>query len=127
MTRVAPSTGEPVAIAPRRKLTPKQRLQVLLSGAGRCYRCRAKIIDVFEVEHPIPHALGGSDKIEDLRPICEPCHSGKTKADVAQIAKAKRQEKLRLDHPREVSTAWRGSRPFPQARRVVKARKTGEK
>lgn len=124
MSRIAPQEREPVEIAPRRKLSPKQRLQVLLNGAGKCYKCRQKICDAFEVEHPVPHALGGSDKIEDLRPICKDCHSPKSKADVAQIAKAKRQSKLRLDVERTVSPSWRGSRPFnPPVRVLAKSKR----
>lgn len=118
MSRVTPSTGEPVEISPRRKLTPKMRLQVLLNGAGKCYKCREEIRDVFEVEHPVPHALGGSDHLDDLRPICIDCHSGKTKADVKQIAKAKAQSKLRLDQPRTVSARPIRSRGFPDPVRI---------
>jgi hypothetical protein len=126
MSRITPATGESVEIGPRRKLSPKQRLEVLLSSAGRCYRCRAKIIDGFEVEHPIPHALGGSDAIADLRPICIPCHEGKTRTeDIPRIAKAKRQSKLRLDVERTVSPAWGRGRGFsPPVRIPARKRKT---
>ena len=119
MSRLAPSTGERVVILPRMKLTPTKRLQVLLNGNGRCYLCQAKIADVFEIEHPIPHALGVPERLEDLRPVCVPCHQTKTRTqDIPQIAKSKRQEKLRLDVPRTKSAAWRGSRGFAPPRRV---------
>jgi 5-methylcytosine-specific restriction endonuclease McrA len=118
MSRLAPQSHDPVEIASRRRFTPKQRLQILLNGNGRCYVCKVKLADEWHAEHPIPHALGGSDKLEDLRPICLPCHSPKTKADVARIAKAKRQEKLRLDVERTVSPAWGKSRPFSEAVRI---------
>jgi len=124
-SRIAPQAVEDVEIAPRRSFTPKQRLQILLNGAGRCYKCRVKLADQWHAEHPVPRALGGSDDIEALRPICLPCHAGKTAEDVAQISKAKRQAKLRLDQPRTVSPSWRGSRGFGQPVRVpAKSRKS---
>ena len=119
-------TGERVVILPRMSLTPAKRLQVLLNGNGRCYLCRCKIVDGFEVEHPIPHALGVPEKLEDLRPACVPCHQNKTRTqDIPQIAKAKRQEKLRLDVERTVSPAWgKSRRGFGPPRRVAaKSRK----
>ena len=118
MAQVAPQPREDVEIAPRRSFTPKQRLQILLNGAGRCYKCRVKLADQWHAEHPVPRALGGSDDIEALRPICLPCHAGKTADDVAQIAKAKRQEKLRLDVPRTVSATPIKSLGFSPPRRV---------
>lgn len=119
MSRLTPPTGERVIIPPRRKLSPKDRLQVLLNGGGRCYLCRAKIIDQWQAEHPVPFALTGDNEVAHLRPACIPCHEPKTREqDVPQIAKAKRQEKLRLDVERTVSPAWRASRGFQEARRV---------
>lgn len=119
--KVAPSTGERVIIPPRRKLSAKQRLQVLLNGNGRCYLCSEKILDGdWEAEHPIPRELTGNDEIEHLRPAHVECHKPKTHGeDRPRIRKAKNQEKLRLDVPRTVSPAWRGkSRGFGPAVRV---------
>lgn len=120
MSRLAPPTGERVVIPPRRKLTPKQRLQVLLNGNGRCYICNEKINgDPWEAEHPVPFALTGDNELDHLRPAHKAdCHEQKTKADVAHIAKAKRQEKLRLDVPRTVSANRLRGRGFEPARRV---------
>jgi 5-methylcytosine-specific restriction endonuclease McrA len=120
VNRLAPSTGEPVAIAPRRKLTPKQRLEVLIAGKGRCEICGEKIIDAFDIDHRVPLALGGADDASNWRALHPDCHlNGKTKEDVTRIAKAKRQEKLRLDVPRTVSAASIPSRPFDKPRRKI--------
>jgi hypothetical protein len=119
MSQIVPASGEPVEIAKRRSFTPKQRLQILLNGNGRCYVCRVKLAGEWHAEHPVPRALGGPDDLDALRPICLPCHSPKTKEDVTRIAKAKRQEKLRLDVPRTVSAASIPSRPFDKPRRKI--------
>lgn len=118
MSRLAAQGHEPVEVAKRRSFTPKQRLQILLNGNGRCYVCKTKLADEWHAEHPVPRALGGPDDLDALRPICLPCHSPKTKADVAQIAKAKRQSKLSLSEPRTVSPSWGKSRGFGPPRRV---------
>lgn len=125
MSRLTPPSGDRVIIPPRRKLSPKARLQVLLNGNGRCYLCGERINgDPWEAEHPVPFALTGDNELDHLRPAHKAdCHSEKTKVDVAQIAKAKRQSKLRLDEPRTVSARPLQGRGFEPARRVqVKAR-----
>lgn len=121
MSRLTPSTGERVVIPPRRKLTPKQRLQVLLNGNGRCYLCSEKIIDgEWEAEHPIPFELTGDNEVAHLRPAHTACHKPKThEQDRPRIRKAKNQEKLRLDVERTVSPAWGKSRGFGPPRRVA--------
>jgi len=75
----------------RRPLTRKQRVEVFMSTDGRCYVCGQKLRgDAWEAEHPLALALGGSDEISSLRPICRPCHKPKTAADKAAIGKCKR-------------------------------------
>lgn len=126
MSQVAPQTFERVVIPPRRKLTPKQRLQVLLNGRGRCYLCSEKIVDGdWEAEHPVPFALTGDNEVAHLRPAHTDCHKPKTHGeDRPRIRKAKNQEKLRLDVPRTVSANPIRSRGFDEPRRIpAKARK----
>jgi len=42
---------------------------------GKCYTCEELIdIDTFEVGHIVPHALGGSSDITNLRAICRHCN-----------------------------------------------------
>ncbi len=45
---------------------------------GNCYCCEEKEITPFHFEagHVIPKAFGGSDDVENLRPICSPCNKG---------------------------------------------------
>ena len=77
----------------RRSFTKKQRAAVFEAGDGLCHICGLLIDGPFEVEHMVPHALGGGDDIGNLRPAHPDCHAEKTKQDVTRIAKAKRVEK----------------------------------
>lgn len=45
-----------------------------------------------EFDHAIPDGLGGEPTLANCVVACPQCHKGKTKADVAHIAKAKRCE-----------------------------------
>lgn len=75
----------------RKPLTRKQRVEVFMSTDGHCYVCGRKLIGgAWDAEHPQALALGGSDDISALRPICRPCHKPKTAADKATIEKYKR-------------------------------------
>jgi hypothetical protein len=81
----------------RRKISAGRRECIALASDRRCYICGATN-GPFDIEHPIPLALGGSDRDEDLRLVCalsgpNPCHRDKTAADLGRIAKAKRLER----------------------------------
>ena len=46
-----------------------------LAGAGQCACCRRTITQQgFECGHVIPVAKGGTDALENLRPICTLCN-----------------------------------------------------
>lgn len=46
----------------------------------------------WQIDHIIPDGLTGEPTLENAKLLCIECHSVKTKKDVAQIAKAKRQQ-----------------------------------
>lgn len=46
----------------------------------------------FQIDHVNPDGLTGEPTLENARLLCVPCHSEKTKQDVANIARAKRRE-----------------------------------
>lgn len=77
---------------PRRKpITRKQRVAVFMAASGCCYICGQKLRgEAWDVEHPLALALGGSDDIADLRPVCRPCHKAKSATDKGAIEKGKR-------------------------------------
>ncbi len=78
----------------RKSFTKNQRLGILFLQKGRCAECGGAINlargDVFEVDHLIPLALGGSNDWKNLRADHVDCHASKTKTDIVQITKAKR-------------------------------------
>ena len=99
-------TRELIAPTPRRKMTAARAAKIFLREQGCCYVCRRKLrigVDKYQIEHPDPLCLGGSDNDEDLRVICDDCHKPKTKQDVQ--AKAERD--------RVVTATWQrdGRRP----------------
>lgn len=110
MTRIAPITPEPVEPTPRRPMTPKRRLEVLLSHKGRCARCGEKINDEpWIANHRVPLAMGGADDLANLEPLHKRCDGEITPTDIRRIAKVKR---IRLKHRGE----------FPKSPRPLKGR-----
>ncbi len=77
----------------RRSLSTSARLKVWEANEGRCHLCGLQIRDgKWEVEHRIPIALGGADEGANMAPAHVDCHAGKTRQDVAAIARAKRRK-----------------------------------
>lgn len=76
----------------RRSLTQLQRAAIFERFGGLCHLCEQKIQvgQPWDAEHVIPLAMGGEDGGDNLRPAHKACHSTKTAADVAAIAKVKR-------------------------------------
>jgi 5-methylcytosine-specific restriction endonuclease McrA len=60
-----------------------------------CEMCKLPTKKV-EFDHGIPDGLGGEPTLANCVVACPECHAGKTKDDVAQIAKAKRLEARNL-------------------------------
>lgn len=100
--------------APRRHISTAERVRIFEREGGRCHICGQKIDgtrEAWEVEHPIMHAMGGSDKEEDLRPAHKRgCHLEKTKQDLADLAKAKRR------HARHIGAKAPSRNPLPGGR-----------
>ena len=79
------------AAPPRPSMSKVRRARIFLQHDGRCEICGEKIAGAYEIEHRIAWALAYDDSDANLYPAHPECHSGKTKADVKSIAKAKRQ------------------------------------
>lgn len=77
---------------PRRPLTKVQRPAFIASHGGCCYYCQQPITDdQWDDEHVLARELGGSDDMENRRPIHRtPCHKIKTAQDRKLIAKGNR-------------------------------------
>lgn len=54
-------------------------------------RCNCNLSLGVQFDHDVPDGLGGDTSLENCRAVCIRCHSFKTRNDVAQIAKMKRQ------------------------------------
>jgi len=108
---------EPVQIHKRKSFTPKQRAAIFERNGGVCYLSGVKIMpgDLWEVEHRLALALGGTNDIENLVPALVDPHRIKTKQDVKAIAKAKRLIKKSDPETRKPSTL-RG-RPFQKGKK----------
>lgn len=76
---------------PRKRLTDQQRAKLFLDHDGRCYICTRRIRpgEQWEDEHVQSLENGGSNDIENRRPVCKNCHAPKTAEDRKLAAKTR--------------------------------------
>lgn len=112
MSRIqhAPDHGEPVPATPRRQMTVKRKLEVMVAH-GRCFLCGDKLagLDDTEFDHVLPLDLGGADTTDNIAPVHAACHKAKTARDANAIAKGKRIRGETKQGPKRKIL----SRPFP--------------
>jgi 5-methylcytosine-specific restriction endonuclease McrA len=90
--------AEPVEKTPRQSFTPKQRLETLMAGRGRCKLCAVKLGDEWEADHIIPLGQGGKHEPGNWQALCKPCHHDKThgtttaRGDNDETRRAKRRQ-----------------------------------
>lgn len=79
-------------VTPRKPLKSAQRLAFLLAHDSQCYWCIKPISDdLWDDEHVLARELGGSDDMDNRKPIHRlPCHKAKTALDRKLIAKSNR-------------------------------------
>jgi 5-methylcytosine-specific restriction endonuclease McrA len=97
------------------------RLSLFLKRKGTCAACAQKIEagKVWEIDHILPLALGGSNAPENLQILCRPCHRAKTtKSDVPRIAKTKRLKARHLGARAPSTRPIPGSRHSPWKRKM---------
>lgn len=75
-------------------------------------RCNCSLSLGVQFDHNVPDQLGGDNSLENCMAICVQCHRFKTRNDVKQIAKSKRQADKRfgITAPKQKIQ----SRPFPK-------------
>lgn len=109
---------------PRKAMSPARRKRILDAHDNHCGHEGCEATDRLEIDHDIPLALGGSEDDGNLIALCYPHHKEKTRLDIWQIAKAKRQRKLIeevIPSKRPIrSNPVIQSRPFPKDTRVNK-------
>ncbi len=88
-------------------------------GVVYCEKCAAQA-KRWEIDHDDADGLTGQPTLENAVVLCIPCHSEKTKEDVAKIARAKRREALALGVRK---TPTLKSAPFAKAAPQRKASK----
>ena len=112
-----------VGTTPRKPLTPTQRLKLFEAHKGICVLCSKEIKsgEKWVDEHIRPLALGGSNDLENRRPVHVACANIKTPQDLSQIAKAKRQKKSALGIKKETPPIK--SRGFETYRKEPKIQK----
>ena len=83
-----------VSTTPRGTMSPTRRLRIFEAHAGRCCLCEQKIKagDTWTIEHLRALGLGGADTDDNCAPAHEQCRRLKDKADVSDIARAKRRK-----------------------------------
>lgn len=109
----------PAFKTPRKGMSPARRKRILEANGNVCAYEGCEITKGLELDHPVPLALGGPDDDERMIPLCYDHHKEKTRRDIWQIAKAKRQAKM--DEPREEPSRF-PSRPFPKSTRPLQSR-----
>ena len=61
--------------ASREHLSASKRKRILLRGKGRCMKCGSR--ENLEIDHVVPLARGGSNRLENLQLLCRDCNRRK--------------------------------------------------
>lgn len=87
-----------------------RRVQIRVFGNGGCRKCHRKLRPGhWACDHIVALVNGGEHRERNLQALCEfPCHSDKSKADVAEKSEvyAKRAKHIGVKKPRTM-TRWR--------------------
>ena len=120
-TASAGQTDETITRTVRRPtFSTSFRLSLFLKRKGICAACTQKIDagKVWDIDHILPLALGGTNEPDNLQILCRSCHKTKTaRFDVPRIAKTKR---LKARH---LGARAPSTRPIPGSRRSPWKRK----
>jgi 5-methylcytosine-specific restriction endonuclease McrA len=91
MSRIAPSTRDPVSPEKRKAMTPKRRLKIWTASNGLCWLCGKLVrFEEAELDHKIALINGGSDGDDNIAPAHPNCHRAKYGSDIATGSKIKR-------------------------------------
>lgn len=94
----------------RREFSNYTKAQAAIRAGGKCEQCTARLLTGgYHYDHRIPDQLGGDNSEDNCQVLCKACHDLKTrKADIPNIAKAKRRErKHRGIKPERKILTWR--------------------
>jgi hypothetical protein len=78
-----------------RKLSGVQKKKIAEKQLYSCAQCKFfPLPSTYQVDHIVPHAVGGSDNPLNLQALCPNCHARKTQDEATRISKFKRKKKL---------------------------------
>lgn len=107
MARAVP---EWIGATPDTPIPDRVKLRVFLRFDGACPKCTRKLMPgQWDADHVIAIINGGENRESNLQPLCDtPCHSRKTKADVAAKSRTYKARKRNagMRKPRTIR-AWR--------------------
>jgi hypothetical protein len=78
----------------RRHLGESTKKRVAAGQEWRCAKCNKILSATFQVDHVIPHSIGGSDHPSNLEALCVECHADKSQIEQSRISHHKRLLKL---------------------------------
>jgi len=66
---------KPGNVTPRATLTDRERAAIFAKTAGTCHVCGGRAGKTWQVDHIVPHRLGGEASVENCLPICRECNT----------------------------------------------------
>ena len=90
-----------------RKVSSMMKKRVAASQRWTCAQCKKMLEATFEVDHIVPHAVGGSDLPSNLHALCVSCHANKTMCEHARIYAFKKQsEEVVASASKSIAVCW---------------------
>lgn len=78
----------------KRHLGNSMKKRVGASQEWRCAKCKELLPATFQVDHVVPHAIGGTDHPSNLEALCVECHAAKSQSEMARISHHKQLLKI---------------------------------
>ena len=82
------------------QIKPNKREEVFLRAKGICERenCDREIKEESEIHHIIPVRFGGTDKLDNLAILCDPCHKEISQSAQRILTFIERHERMLLEN-----------------------------
>jgi len=89
---MARTTDEWIGASADTQIPPRVRVRVFERAGGCCTVCMRKLGpgDAWQADHTVALINGGENREDNLRLVCNWCHKGKTRSDVAEKSRTAR-------------------------------------